>query len=102
MATVSKKYIKKLHFTETRMHDEVYEKQYGKPWILYKLTLALFYEVVYKNGGYSLNKVKIELDWDEASEVMSLIKWNPDEGDILGRIDGISYKEAKALIKFYK
>lgn len=59
-----------------------------------------------KGYGYFLVTKKlakgIYLDWDTEERTVSLVRWKPKTGDILGRMPLFSMDEIKETIEFYK
>jgi len=97
--TISLHFLRKIGFKVENQNDEVFEKEYGIPFLLARRKLTDYFQ--YDKRIDNLVKIRIELDWDCLTKTLSMVRYNTEEGDVYGRMPIYTYPEAKAWIDFF-
>ena len=81
---ISYKEIKALGFNESKQHDEVYEAQYGFPYVIIEKKLTK----------------KIYLDWEKHSQLCYLVRMDKDE-NIRKHVPVANLEVLKQIVNFF-
>ena len=97
------KEIMKLGFTREEYTDAVFRDIHGyNPfWVTKEINVHhLFgYEMDLSSAMF---KIQLRLDWDCVDHTVELVRYDNENGDVLGRMSVRDMNEMKQLIKFYE